>query len=92
MAHDLVFKHSRLNWARDSHETASPASTSNQKKRALAVGALALLSAAIVIVPRLSRKIEIHRYRRSFSDNLATTQETPTISMHDLVYGKHHSE
>jgi hypothetical protein len=94
MARDLFFKNVESNWARDCSETTAPTLSaqlnSGPDKRMVAIGILAGLIATAWTVPRLTRKLEVHRYRRSFADNLKTTQEIPTISMQDLVYGKPH--
>jgi hypothetical protein len=40
---------------------------------------------ALLLVPRALRRSEVARYRQEYADDLARTQEMPTISMADLV-------
>ena len=53
---------------------------------AVVAGGVAVLAAlGCLIVPRIRRQAENDRYRRDYADDLYSTQESPAISMAELV-------
>ena len=54
--------------------------------RLAAVAGLGLLLSALA-APRAGRQLERRYYRRAYRGDLRATQETPAITMRELVYG-----
>jgi len=52
---------------------------------AIAGGVAVLAAVGCLLVPSVRRQSEIRRYRREYADDLYATQESPAISMAELV-------
>lgn len=54
--------------------------------RLAGVAALGLVLSALA-TPRAGREVERRYYRRAYRSGLRATQETPAVTMRELVYG-----
>jgi hypothetical protein len=81
MAYDLVL---RRQLDRDYSRGAGRAGQAGT--RLAGVAALGLLLSTLA-APRSGKKLERRYYRRAYRGDLRATQETPVVTMRELVYG-----
>ena len=83
VAYDLVL---RRQLDRDYSRGAGYAGQSSTRLAGVVALGLVLSAAAS---PRAERVLERRYYRQKFSGGLRSTQETPVVTMRELVYGPH---
>jgi len=84
MAYDLFSRQATpVNYARES--TPDPLTiTAKPSLTALGVG---LVTAAVLIIPRLRRARKREWYQREYTRDLTDTQELPAMPMADMMFG-----